>query len=156
MLVQLREWQTDSVVGTGRDGGAAGQQWTGTYGWWWIHLESHILSASSFSASAPSPQWSSVLFMKTPHHPFWGTRLSICLFLTSLQAGLGGWSLFKSSPGHLPTEHLRRAISRTTIPIFIQISHQPGTWDESQADFSLSCWMSLKRKFMGFEVSAAN
>lgn len=68
-------WQTDSVVGTGRDGGAARQQWNRTHGWWRIHLESHRLGASSFSASAPSAFCTLVVpssLYEDPSPPFWG------------------------------------------------------------------------------------
>lgn len=44
--------------------------------------------------------------------PSGDTCLNICFFLYSVQAGLGVWFIFKSSQGHLPTEHQRRAIYR--------------------------------------------
>lgn len=59
-----------------------------------------------------APWWSPALCMKTPRHLSGATRLSICLFLDSVQAGLGRRFILKSSQGHLPTEHLRRAIYR--------------------------------------------
>lgn len=154
-------WQTDSVVGTGRDGGAARQQWTRTHGWWRIHLESHNLSAFSFSASAFSAfasRWSPSLCVKTPCHPFWGYRsehLSLCRLCAGWSWGVIHFEIFPRPLGPLRSIW-RELFTGTTIPIFTQISHQPGTCDESQTDFSSSCWMGLKRKFMVFEVSAAN
>lgn len=74
-----------------RNGGVADRQWTGTHGWWRIHLESHRLGASSFSASTPfAPWWSPALCMKTPPHPFWGYT-SEHLSLPRLCAG-GSWA----------------------------------------------------------------
>ena len=134
VLVQWRGWQTDSVVGTGRNGGAAGQQWTRTYGWWRIHLESHSLSASSFSASAPSPRWSSVLFMKIPHYPFWGYT-SEHLSLSRLYAG---WSWGVISFQILP----RPLTYRTSEESYLQEPPYPFSY---KLAISLGLVMNLKQ-----------
>lgn len=133
-----------------------GQQWTRTNACWRIPLESHSPSTSSFSASAPSPRWFLVLLGRFLTIPYGATCLGICLFLDSLHADFGGDLFSKPSQTTYLQSIWGELFTGSTIPIFIQISHQPGTCDESQTDFSLSCWMSLKRKFMVFEVSAVN
>lgn len=88
LLVEQRGWQTDSIVVTGRDRGAARQQWTRACSWWKIHLERHGLSTSSFSDFSPSPHGPQFSLWRPLCIPSGATHLSIYLFLDSMEADL--------------------------------------------------------------------